>query len=516
MRTRIPISALLIALALIFSYIEVLIPFNFGVPGFKLGLANLVILVALYILGPWYAIVINIMRVLLSAFLFSGVGSLMFALTGGTLSVLVMILLKKAGPFSTVGVSIGGAATHNIGQVLVAGLVISNMKIFLYLPLLLVAAVFTGTINGLVGAIIIKRLPKQILPSKQTASTVVALLLCFSLTLSLTACSSSVDNEPVSKSDFMLDTVCTISIYDKEESEAEEIIDEAFSLCNSYEGQLSKTTHESEISKINDAKGKPVAISSEAAFVINKALKYSKEYNGFDITIGEVTALWDFTAEDDGKIPTLPKDSDIKEALKSVDYKNIKITVGKEGPNDPNPARSITLNNPNTQIDLGSIAKGYIADKIADFLKENDVKSALINFGGNVVTVGEKPDETPWIVGIENPNYEDEDDEPVLGQLEVGAEQSVVTSGTYQRSFELDGTNYHHILDSKTGYPVKTDLSSATIITDESIDGDAISTICILMGHDKAYEYLKQKGIKGVLVKSDGDITALPGTNISY
>lgn len=503
MRTRIPISALLVSLAIIFSYIEVLIPFNFFIPGFKLGIANLVILVALYMLGPWYAMVINVIRIVLAGVLFTGLGSLMFSLTGGVFAVVAMILLKKAGPFSIVGVSIGGAASHNIGQLIVAGFVIENMKILVYLPLLLVVAVITGTIMGILGTIIIKRLP-----SKKLATTTVVLLLC----LTLSSCSIGDNSQPVSKNDFMLDTVCTITIYGMNESVSESIIDDAFRLCKSYENQLSKTVHTSEVAKINHAKGETTKVSSKAAFVIGKGLQYSKVNDSFDITIGNVSRLWNFGDEEE--IPKLPNDSEIKEALKTVDHNNVDVLVAKE------PYSSgdyyITLKNPSTQIDLGGIAKGYIADEVADFLRDRMVRSALINFGGNVVTVGEKPNDNPWIIGIENPNYKNENDDPVLGQLQVSGDTSVVTAGIYQRAFEIDGINYHHILDPKTGYPVNTDLSSATIIAEKSIDGDAISTMCILWGHDKAYEYLEGQGIKGVLVKTDGKITVLPGTNISY
>ena len=131
---NVAVSAVLASLTLIFSYIEMLIPFNFGIPGIKLGLSNLVILVALYSLGPGYAFIINMVRILLSGLLFSGMSAMLYSLAGGILSFLVMFLLMKTGLFSPVGVSLAGGVFHNVGQLIVAALVTETAKIFLYLP----------------------------------------------------------------------------------------------------------------------------------------------------------------------------------------------------------------------------------------------------------------------------------------------------------------------------------------------------------------------------------------------
>lgn len=155
---NVAVSAVLVALTLIFSYVEMLIPFNFGIPGIKLGLSNLVILVALYALGAGYAFVINMVRILLSGLLFSGVSAMLYSLAGGLLSFLIMFLLMKSGLFSPVGVSLGGGVFHNVGQLIVASLVTETAKIFLYLPVLTVSGTITGVLLGFAGALILRRI----------------------------------------------------------------------------------------------------------------------------------------------------------------------------------------------------------------------------------------------------------------------------------------------------------------------------------------------------------------------
>lgn len=150
MAKRVAYSAILIALAMIFSYVEVLIPFHFGIPGIKLGLANLVVVMALYILKPAQTLVISIVRIVLVSFLFGSMSSMLYSLAGGVLSFLVMLLLRKNKGFSVMGVSIAGGVSHNVGQLLVAAVVVENMSVFYYMPVLLVAGVVTGMLIGVV------------------------------------------------------------------------------------------------------------------------------------------------------------------------------------------------------------------------------------------------------------------------------------------------------------------------------------------------------------------------------
>lgn len=154
---RVAVSAVLVALALIFSYIEVLIPFNFGIPGIKLGLSNLIIVVALYRLGMGYALTVNMVRILLAGLLFGGISGMIYSFAGGITSFLVMLILKKTNLFSPVGISLAGGVMHNVGQLCIAALVTETVKIFLYMPVLLISGMITGCLLGFAAVLILKR-----------------------------------------------------------------------------------------------------------------------------------------------------------------------------------------------------------------------------------------------------------------------------------------------------------------------------------------------------------------------
>ena len=152
-------AGLMAALALIFSYIEVLIPFTPGIPGVKLGIANLVIIVALYYLDGKYAFAINIVRVFISGLLFTGLFGMLYSLAGAILSFICMIALKGTGRFSIVGVSMAGGVTHNLGQIIIAAIIIGNIKVFAYFPVLIFSGVISGIIIGFLAHLILRRLP---------------------------------------------------------------------------------------------------------------------------------------------------------------------------------------------------------------------------------------------------------------------------------------------------------------------------------------------------------------------
>ena len=158
---KITIAALMAALALIFSYVEVLIPFNIGIPGIKLGIANIVIIIVLYYLGPKYAITVNVVRVLIAGLLFNGLFGALYSLAGAVVSFIVMIALKKTNIFSVVGVSMAGGVAHNLGQILIAAILVANLKIFLYFPVLIISGVITGAIIGILAGLMLRKLPKQ-------------------------------------------------------------------------------------------------------------------------------------------------------------------------------------------------------------------------------------------------------------------------------------------------------------------------------------------------------------------
>ena len=294
------------------------------------------------------------------------------------------------------------------------------------------------------------------------------------------------EKEPVSRNSFHFNTYCTITIYDEmDENTASGIIFGAFQVCSQLEEKISKTTEGSDIWRINHAGGEPVAVSDETLEILKKALHYCELSGGcFDITVGRLTALWDFAEE--RKVPSA---EDLKAACETVNYKNIVID-----------GNTVVLTNPDAEIDLGGIGKGCGADAAASYLKEQGIERAIIDLGGNVVVLGEKAPGTPWTVGIEKPFS---DRKEIVGTLEA-ADQTVVTSGTYQRYFEEEGILYHHILDIKTGMPADPGLASVSIIgpLGTSGDCDALSTICFLLGEEAGQALIDSlDGFEAVFVK---------------
>lgn len=330
----------------------------------------------------------------------------------------------------------------------------------------------------------------------------VATLIMAFLIISQTGCGKQ---EPVSKSEFCLDTQCDITIYDKSESEAEEILDEAFALIAKLEGELSRTVKGSDVDRLNKAGGKETAVGEycqKALFRSNEMRELSG--GSFNITIGRVSSLWDFKSE----IPDVPDAADIEEGLKTVEGARVLIDSGK-----------VTLTNAGTMIDLGGIAKGYIADEVCEFLEEKGVTSGIINLGGNVVAIGENTDGSAWNIGIERP-YSDRTE--LIGVVQV-RDSTVVTSGIYERMFEKDGKIYHHILDPETGYPADSDLEAITIVAGKGWSGlcDGLSTACIVKGSEGALELIElvkdihpEAEIEAALILKDGSIIETDGMDI--
>lgn len=299
--------------------------------------------------------------------------------------------------------------------------------------------------------------------------------LCFILLLSFglfTGC-----GEPISKSGFYFDTVITVTLYD---SSKEHVLEGCFDLAKQYENYFSNTLPDSDISKINQAKGAPVTVHEETVELLEKGISYGNLSDGaFDITIGELSDLWDISLKallEETDASMIPSETEIAEALATVDYTCIKIN-GNE----------VSLTNPDARIDLGGIAKGYIADKMKEYLLEQGVESALINLGGNVLTVGAKPDGSPFTIGVQ---YPFKDDGSSIASVQV-TDETVVSSGIYERYFKVDDTLYHHILDPHTGYPYSNNLLGVTIVTKNSVDGDALSTICFALGLEKGMDFIE-------------------------
>ncbi len=318
------------------------------------------------------------------------------------------------------------------------------------------------------------------------------------LTAPLYSCSSSTGehideeaevNEYISDTDFLFDTVVTLSINGTQDQ-----LQQAMERCQYFEGIFSRTVEGSDIWRINEADGAPVEVSQETADIITKALDYCEASGGlFDITIGSVSSLWDF------KEGVRPSDDEIAEAIKHVDYKGVHVD-----------GTTVWLDDPYAKLDLGGIAKGYISDDLKEYLTEIGVESACLNLGGNVALLGSKVDGSSWNVGIQDPNGEDQE---VIATISKSG-GTVVTSGLYERQFIQDDELYYHILDPRTGYPVKSDLVSVSLSTESSTDADAYATMLFLLGHDKALSLIENDDrFEGLLVDDDGKITLSNGAS---
>ena len=293
--------------------------------------------------------------------------------------------------------------------------------------------------------------------------------------------------EPLSSAvGYACDTVVTIRAYAPQET-----VDDAMRLIRDYERVLSKTVEGSDVWRLNHADGQPTEVNPETAELLRLALDVAENSGGaFQSTIAPLSALWDFQAE----TPTLPDADALQTAAKLVDDGNVLID-----------GNTVTLRNGAT-LDLGGVAKGYIADCAAAYLRSQGVTHACINMGGNVLVFGGKPDGTDWTIGIRDPNGTAEQSEETV-RLSDGA---VVTSGNYERCFELDGVRYHHILDPKTGMPVQNGVASVTILCERSALADALSTACFVLGPKASEALLQQYGARAVFLFSDGSRIEIP------
>ena len=343
------------------------------------------------------------------------------------------------------------------------------------------------------------------------------LLLAFVLCLTLCGCGAPSATEAHRKVGFYFDTVITLTAYDRDftsenssfftrnkdaSDNCEVFLDECFALCMRYENLFSSTKEGSDIWNINHANGEAVTVDPATYDLVEKALYYADLSQGiFDPTIGTVTELWNFHADSD---KTVPDEESLKKALSHVDYKKVELRKDSG-------ECSVRLLDSAARLDLGGIAKGYIADRLKELYLEKGANSGIINLGGNVLLVGKKPgsDSTSsFNVAIQKPFG---DDGEAMLTLPL-TDKSLVTSGIYDRYFEKDGRIYHHILDTKTGLPIENNIYSATIVSDSSVDGDALSTICFSLGIEKGMELIESiPDIHVLYITDDYEIVSSAG-----
>ncbi len=290
---------------------------------------------------------------------------------------------------------------------------------------------------------------------------------------------------------FAMDTVMTVTVNGEG---AEEACDAAVSEVNRLDELLSTGKESSEVAKINAAGGG--TLSEDGQKLLKKALDLFETSDGlFDVSIYPVMELWGFTSGE----YRVPEENELREALSLVDASCIdfdevtgEVSFEKEG----------------MKIDFGGIAKGYTSSRLVDLMREQGIKSALVNLGGNVQALGTKPDGSKWRVGVQDP----ENTGGLLGVLSI-ADLAVITSGGYERFFEENGRTYHHIIDTRTGYPADSGLLSVTIVTEDGMLADGLSTFLFAAGEERAVEFWRERkeDFEMILCTADGSLLVTEG-----
>ncbi|WP_414151415.1 FAD:protein FMN transferase [Acetobacterium carbinolicum] len=305
----------------------------------------------------------------------------------------------------------------------------------------------------------------------------------------------------VTRSDFLLDTFVSITLYGESD---ESLLAQPFERIEALNTTLTAFETGSDLGLIKENAGiQPVVVSDDTYRIIEKSIEYSKSSGGyFDVTIGPLVDIWGIHSPETKEAPAPEA---INAAKAKTDYTKIIL----------NPAdQSVYLTNAGMAVNLGAIAKGYIADEVMAVLKQEGVEHALINLGGNVLVMGGKADNTDFGVGVEDPRN------PGNGYLGVLSlkDGSVVTSGDYQRYFvDTAGKKYHHILDPFTGYPADSGLIQVTVVAKASVDADSLSTTLFLLGLDEGLKKVEaQPDVEAIFITNENKIVVTSGLNDAF
>lgn len=304
-----------------------------------------------------------------------------------------------------------------------------------------------------------------------------------------------------SSQQFMMDTVVEITVFADDRETCRDAVLDAFDvfkavadLTNRFPEPGTAAFDRSDVCRINSMAGiAPVSVSQEVLEILVLSKEYSELSGGaFDVTVGPLMDLWGF-----GTAPAVPSQEEIRVAVSLVD-------TGKLVLNEQD--RTAFLSQKGMSLDLGGIAKGYAAGKCAQVLRDKGITGAIINAGGNVVTLGGKGNGDPWKVGIQDPR----DGGSLIGVLAL-KDQAAVTSGDYQRYFDSSGKRYHHLLDPATGMPADA-LISVTVVCDDAAKADLLSTALFVLGPEKGLEIVQRlEGVEAVFVSRDKKISVTPG-----
>jgi thiamine biosynthesis lipoprotein len=285
------------------------------------------------------------------------------------------------------------------------------------------------------------------------------------------------------ESEFLMSTMVEITAVGTEE-ESRQAMRLAFEEIRRIDSLMSVYNPDSEISRINEAAGKSaVRVSADTLKVINESLRIARLTDGaLDITVAPLMELWGF-GNDENRVPP---DDELQEKLPLVDYTKILVDADSS---------TVRLDLPGMRIDVGGIAKGYAVDSAIRVMKEAGIRNALISAGGDIYAMGTPPGKESWRIGIRHPR----DRSDLLGILAL-KDRAVATSGDYENFFEVDGKRYCHIMDTRTGRPVR-GIMSVTILADTSAEADALATAVFPLGADKGMKLIESlEGVDGIIV----------------
>lgn len=292
-----------------------------------------------------------------------------------------------------------------------------------------------------------------------------------------------------------MDTLVSLTLVSDSAERAESAARSAYAEIDRLHKLLDFFSNDSEVSRINDMAGiSPAAVSEDTINLLEKVLLVSHNSKGaFDITTGPVNELWDF------RNMILPTDKQIKDRLVYVNYKNIEIDKDRS---------TVFLKKRGMKIDLGGVAKGYAADKLAKIITDAGIKAGIVAVGGDIRVIGKRPDNTLWKIGIKNPR-QDANKSDIMAVIAI-TDKSISTSGDYERFFIVGSRRYHHLIDPATGYPSDKAIC-ATVITDDGAFADAMATAIFILGPRKGLELLNATASEGLIMDADGNIHATEG-----
>lgn len=322
----------------------------------------------------------------------------------------------------------------------------------------------------------------------------IALLVLILLIISFGIIKFTNRSQECNKDIFLMDTIINLKYSGKNSKKA---MNESLDKLNEINNSMSLSNKKSTIFKINENAGiKGIEVDSGFLKVVNTALYYGRLSQGaFDISIRPIDKLWGIGSKNE----RIPSNDEISKNLKLVNYQNV-ITNNFNS--------TVFLKDKDMSIDLGGIAKGYAADELVSILKKNNLDSALINLGGNLYVYNKSEESKPFNIGIQDPKDENGQ---TFATLKV-KNKSIVTSGNYERYFIKDGKRYHHIMDPKTGKPAESGIISSTIISDKSIDGDALSTATFILGVKRGTELINSlEGVDAIFVTNDNNVYTTSG-----